>query len=162
MTTPDPSEEEHARLHALERYGAIASLRGEEFDDLASLAAYICRTPNSLVTLVDSTRQWFLSSHGIQATDTSRDVSFCVHALISPDMLIVPDASADARFAANPLVTGEPFVRFYAGAPWSRRTASFWGLCASLITSHGRWTPTSPPRFRRSVGWPWRSWIVSA
>ena len=70
-----------------------------------------------MVTLVDSTRQWFLSSHGIQATDTSRDVSFCVHALISPDMLIVPDTSADARFATNPLVTGEPFVRFYAGAP---------------------------------------------
>ena len=69
------------------------------------------------MSLVDGTRQWFLSSHGIQATDTSREVSFCVHALISPDMLIVPDASADARFAANPLVTGEPFVRFYAGAP---------------------------------------------
>ena len=113
----DPPEDEPARLRALERYGTIESLRGEEFDDLAFLAAYICRTPSSMVTLVDSTRQWFLSSQGIRATDTSRDVSFCVHALISPDMLIVPDANADARFAANPLVTGEPFVRFYAGAP---------------------------------------------
>ena len=68
MTTPDLPEEEHARLHALERYGTIASLRGEEIDGLASLAAYICRTPGGMVSLVDSTRQWFLSSLGIQAT----------------------------------------------------------------------------------------------
>ena len=112
-----PLEVEQARLHALERYGTIEALRGEAFDDVASLAALICRTPLGVVTLVDSTRQWYLSDKGFNACGTSREVSFCLHALISPDMLIVPDACADARFAANPLVLGEPFVRFYAGAP---------------------------------------------
>ncbi len=110
-------EAEQARLRALERYGSIEGIRGEPFDDLACLAAFICRTPIGLVSLVDSTRQWFISHYGIEACGTSRDVSFCVHALVSPDLLIVADARDDARFATNSLVTGEPFVRFYAGAP---------------------------------------------
>ena len=117
MTTPPLPGDEDARLRALGRYGTLETLRGQAFDDLTRLAAFICRTPIALVTLVDSTRQWFLSQYGINASDTSREVSFCVHALVSPDMLVVPDACADARFAANPLVTGDPFVRFYAGIP---------------------------------------------
>ena len=104
---------------------------------MARLAAFICQTPASLVTLVDSTRQWFLSEHGISATDTSREVAFCIHALVSPDLVIVPDTHADARFAANPPVTGEPFVRFYAGAPLSRPTAHVWGRSASWTMSLG-------------------------
>lgn len=108
---------ERLRLEALARYHACGSLRGAAFDDVARLAAFICQTPLSLISLVDSKRQWFLSSTGIEMCETSREVSFCAHALIGPDMMIVPDARADARFADNPCVIAEPFIRFYAGAP---------------------------------------------
>lgn len=117
---PKPEEEaasERLRLEALSRYQAYGALRGAGFDDIARLAAFICKTPMSLISLVDSTRQWFLSSAGIDACETSREVSFCAQALIGPDMLIVPDACADARFADNPYVTAAPQIRFFAGAP---------------------------------------------
>jgi GAF domain-containing protein len=114
---PLTAEAERQRLEALSRYHGYGALRGAAFDDLARLAAYVCQTPISLVSLVDSRRQWFLSSAGVDICESSRDVSFCAHALIGPDMLIVPDAQADARFADNPLVWDEPFIRFYAGAP---------------------------------------------
>ena len=108
---------ERLRLEALSRYQACGPLRGAAFDDLSRLAAFVCQTPISLVSLVDSRRQWFLSSTGIDICESSRDVSFCAHALIGPDMLIVPDVRTDARFARNPLVVAEPHIRFYAGVP---------------------------------------------
>ena len=110
---PDEGE----RLEALRRYGALGLLHAAIFNDIVGLAAFICQTPISLITLVDSHRQWFLSKTGIEACETSRDASFCAHALVGPDMLIVEDAREDARFSRNVLVTGEPFIRFYAGAP---------------------------------------------
>jgi len=108
---------EAERLEALRRYGAFGLLRSVVFDDIARLAAFICRTPVSMISLVDSNRQWFLAKTGMDACETSREVSFCAHALVGPEMLIVEDTHLDARFFRNPLVTGEPFVRFYAGAP---------------------------------------------
>ncbi len=121
MTTAElkpaiPADEEQ-RLEALRRYGTFGLLRESVFDDIARMAAFICRTPISLISLVDSNRQWFLSQSGIDACETSRDASFCAHALVGTGMLVVEDAREDARFARNPWVTGEPFVRFYVGAP---------------------------------------------
>ena len=115
--TPPLPPDERERLEALRRYGAFGLLRETLFDDIARLAAFICQTPISLISLVDTNRQWFLSQTGIDACETSREASFCAHALVGNEMLIVEDAHLDARFARNVMVTGEPFIRFYAGAP---------------------------------------------
>ncbi len=114
---PVPLPDERERLEALRRYGAFGLLRAAVFDDIARLAAFICRTPISLISLIDTNRQWFLSQNGIGACETSREASFCAHALVGTEMLIIEDARTDARFARNVMVTGEPFIRFYAGAP---------------------------------------------
>jgi GAF domain-containing protein len=87
------------------------------FDDLTELAASICGAPISLISLVDEKRQWFKSSRGIGVREMHRDVSFCAHAICQPNLFVVGDAAKDARFKSNPLVTGEPKIRFYAGAP---------------------------------------------
>jgi formate hydrogenlyase transcriptional activator len=116
MKAPLPANESE-RLESLHRYSILDTLPEREFDDLASLVASICRTPMAMVTLVDADRQWFKAKVGWDATETSRDIAFCAHAILQPDVLIVPDASADARFSTNPLVTSPPHIRFYAGAP---------------------------------------------
>jgi len=116
-TTPPLPPDEWERLEALRRYGAFGLLREAAFDDIARLTAFVCGTPISLISLIDTNRQWFLSRNGIEACETSRDASFCAHALVGTEMLIVEDARLDARFARNVMVAGEPFIRFYAGAP---------------------------------------------
>ncbi len=118
--TPMPTlatTSEARRLQVLRSYHVLDSPVESEFDDIASLAAQICGTPIALISLVDEYRQWFKARIGIDATGTPRESSFCAHALEQTVPLVVPDATRDARFAANPLVTGEPFIRFYAGAP---------------------------------------------
>jgi FOG: GAF domain len=89
----------------------------EVFDDLTELAARICEAPIALISLIDEKRQWFKSKVGVTISETSRDVSFCAHAIGQPDLFIIPDASTDVRFSTNPLVTSDPKIRFYAGAP---------------------------------------------
>ena len=115
-TAPLPPNEPD-RLAALGSYGVLDTPPEGGFDDLAELAASICDTPIALISLIDENRQWFKARVGLDACETSRDVSFCAHALEQTEVLIVPDAEKDARFSNNPLVTAEPRIRFYAGAP---------------------------------------------
>ncbi|MEA2433672.1 MAG: hypothetical protein QOG54_1129 [Actinomycetota bacterium] len=96
----------------------------ERFDRIAKLAREIFKVPIALVSLVDQDRQWFKSCFGLEVTETTRDVSFCAHAILHEGVFVIPDATSDPRFANNPLVTGEPGIRFYAGAPL-RTTGGF-------------------------------------
>lgn len=109
---------EALRLAALRDLEILDSPAEEEFDELARLASYVCKTPISLVTLVDQHRQWFKAQVGLDVGETPREWSFCAHAIEKPeDLFVVPDAAMDARFKDNPLVLGDPNMRFYAGIP---------------------------------------------
>ncbi|HZG38024.1 MAG TPA: GAF domain-containing protein [Nodosilinea sp.] len=109
--------QEAARLEALRQYKVLDTPAERSYDDITALAAFICDVPIALISLVDAERQWFKSAVGLVVQETSRDVSFCAHAILRPAIMIVNDASGDERFADNPLVTGEPGIRFYAGVP---------------------------------------------
>jgi GAF domain-containing protein len=110
-------ENEAERLNTLRGYGILDTHPEDRFDDLTRLATLICGTPISLISLVDEDRQWFKSKTGLEVCQTPREEAFCAHAIMSPELLLVPDASQDPRFATNPLVLGELHIRFYAGAP---------------------------------------------
>jgi diguanylate cyclase (GGDEF)-like protein len=118
ITAPLP-ENEPQRLAALHNLGILDTPPDERFDRLTRLARRLFGVPIALVSLVDAERQWFKSTAGLDACETSRDVSFCSHAILQEDFLLVPDALQDLRFADNPLVTGAPYIRFYAGCPLS-------------------------------------------
>lgn len=110
---PENEEERLAELHSLALLDTTSEAR---FEDYTSLIAEIFDFPIVLLSLVDQDRQWFKSACGLNVRQTSRDVSFCAHAILHDSIFIVPDTHADPRFAENPLVVGEPFIRFYAGA----------------------------------------------
>jgi two-component system cell cycle sensor histidine kinase/response regulator CckA len=117
MKPPPKPNDEPGRLKALQQYDLLDTLPEQSFDDLTTLAAQICGVPVSLISLVDEKRQWFKSKVGLSVNETPRDVSFCGHAILQRDVFMVPDAARDDRFATNPLVTGDPKIRFYASAP---------------------------------------------
>lgn len=108
---------EKNRLLALQRYNILDTLPELDFDDFTHLAALICQTPIALLSLVDEKRQWFKSRVGIEISETHRSLSFCEHTFQRAELMEVPDALLNERFCTNPLVTGEPHIRFYAGAP---------------------------------------------
>ena len=118
MIKPQKPHDEAARLAALQRYEVLDTAAEEAFDDLVLIASSICGVPTATVSLIDADRQWFKARHNLELTETSRDESFCGHAILDPDkVMVVPDAAVDERFHDNPLVTAEGGIRFYAGAP---------------------------------------------
>ena len=110
-------DRERVRLEALRSYKILDTEPEKAFDDLVLLASQICEAPVALISLVDENRQWFKSRVGISVAETSRKVSFCAHAIQRHEVMEVPDALEDERFRDNPLVVGEPHIRFYTGAP---------------------------------------------
>ncbi|WP_339654133.1 PAS domain S-box protein [Flavobacterium frigidarium] len=113
---PKPTNELE-RIKALKKYAIMDSLPEEEYDAITKLASFICGTPISLVSLLDEERQWFKSTVGIDASETPREISFCQHAIMGDDVYEITNTLEDATFVDNPLVTGDPNIRFYAGAP---------------------------------------------
>lgn len=113
---PLPSCEE-SRIAALHESGLLDTPAESSFDDLAAIAAQLCGTPIALVSLVDRERQWFKARIGLDIAETPRDIAFCAHAILQPEVMVVGDALSDDRFSDNPLVTGTTGIRFYAGAP---------------------------------------------
>ncbi len=116
MIAPLPKNES-ARLEALRQYEVLDTDAEEVFDDITRLAAYICQTPIAVISLIDKDRQWFKARIGLGPTETSRDCAFCAHAILEETPMVIPDAMEDLRFADNPLVTKEPYIRMYAGSP---------------------------------------------
>ncbi|GLQ38808.1 hypothetical protein GCM10007908_24280 [Rhizobium albus] len=120
MTTtrsyPVPHDEE-ARLKALATMAVLNTPPDQAFDIILDLAKHLFQVPIALVSIVGRDKQIFKARLGLDVCETGRDISFCAHAIVQRDVLIITDASRDPRFSTNPLVTGEPFIRFYAGAP---------------------------------------------
>ena len=117
MKIAPPTADESERLEALRNYQILDTGVEQAYQDIVELAGAICNTPIAAITLVDADRQWFKARVGLDATETSRDLAFCAHAIHSRQLFIVPDATLDERFFDNPLVTQAPNIRFYAGAP---------------------------------------------
>ena len=117
MKPPALPDDEAARLRVLTSYRIVDTAADPSFDDLASLTAELLGVPIALVSIVDASRQWFKARVGTSVRETTRNISFCAHAILQDELFVVSDASTDPRFKKNPLVTGQPKIRFYAGAP---------------------------------------------
>lgn len=130
MQPPEIPEDEEARLHSLNELNVLDTPPEERFDRLTRLAKRMFDVPIALVSLVDRDRQWFKSCVGLDVNQTARDISFCGHAILGHGVFVINDASQDGRFADNPLVTGPPYIRFYAGCPLKHSDGSKLGtLC---------------------------------
>lgn len=117
MLKPDLPNNESHRLRALESLRILDTKAEERFDRITRIAKKLFNVPIALVSLVDANRQWFKSTQGLAAQETERDISFCGHVILTDDIMIVEDASLDYRFSDNPLVLGDPNIKFYLGCP---------------------------------------------
>lgn len=117
MDMPDTPANEFERLFALHQAHLLDTPPDTRFDEITQRAQQRFGVQTVLVSLVDEHRQWFMSRQGLEATETERNISFCGHAILSDNLLLIPDTHKDSRFRDNPLVTGDPFIRFYAGQP---------------------------------------------
>lgn len=131
---PIPKNEQK-RLNALKAYDLLDTAPDQDVDEMTTLAAALCDVPIALVTLVDENRQWFLSKVGVDTDQTPRDQAFCAHTIVQNEILIIEDAHKDDRFAANELVTGPPYIRFYAGVPLSTPSGENLGSLCVIDTS---------------------------
>jgi serine phosphatase RsbU (regulator of sigma subunit) len=116
MAAPLPVDED-VRLAALRDFHILDTKPEDAYDDIVRLAAFICGTPIATISLIDVEREWFKSAVGLPLGEVPRDLTFCAHTILQPDLMVVPDATKDRRFADNPFVTGDPNIRFYAGIP---------------------------------------------
>lgn len=137
MIKPDIPHDEQSRLRTLASLNILDTFHEERFDRLTRLASRLFDVPMAVVTLVDDKRQWFKSCIGLNVSETARDISFCGHAILSDEVLLVPDTKKDLRFADNPLVVSEPHIRFYAGCPIKSVNGSRLGTLA-IIDSKAR------------------------
>ena len=140
MTSENPAKGdanagEKARQAEVDSYGVVDTLDEQAYDDLTRLAAEACQVPVALITILDHDRNWFKSRIGLQATQAPRESAFCEHLAQKPGkLLVVPDALADPRFSDNPMVVGEPHIRFYVGAPLVSASGHTLGAICALDT----------------------------
>lgn len=132
MKKPGIPEDEKSRLKTLVSLNILDTFHEERFDRLTRMACKLFDVPIAVVTLVDDKRQWFKSCIGLNVTETARDISFCGHAILSDEVLVVSDTEKDVRFADNPLVIGDPHIRFYAGCPIKSLSGSRLGTLAII------------------------------
>jgi signal transduction histidine kinase len=137
ISAPIPRDET-ARLQELHQSGLLDSPQEAEFDEIVQFASSLCDMPISLISLVDSNRQWFKARVGLDETETSRDISFCAHAIMQEDLFEVPDTWEDIRFSDNPLVIAAPEIRFYAGMPLVTSNGSRLGTLCVIDREPGR------------------------
>ncbi|GKT24274.1 GAF domain-containing protein [Acidovorax sp. SUPP3334] len=135
-------DNETQRLRALQDLMLLDTAPEERFDRFVRFAAEQLDAPIALMSLIDDDRQWFKSRVGLALPQTGRDVSFCAHAILQPELFVMEDANLDARFAGNPLVTQAPHIRFYAGAPLSAPTGERLGTLCIIDTKPRRLNPT--------------------
>ena len=139
LIPPTPPDEEQ-RISSLRSLHILDTPAEERFDRITRIAVRLFQIPISLISLVDTDRQWFKSCQGLSFAETSRDVSFCGHAILSEETFVIPDPKLDPRFADNPLVTGDPHIRFYAGHPLHGPDGSRIGTLCLIGREPREWT----------------------
>ncbi len=138
MVPPQIPSDDQRRLKELHRYEVLDTSYEAEFNDVAQLAATICKTPIALISLIDAKRQWFKAKVGIDLNEFPRDISFCGHTIIADtEVFEITDTAEDERFLDNPLVIGEPYIRYYAGVPLINQNGYKMGTISVLDTKPG-------------------------
>ncbi len=153
MQAPQFPPDEARRLAALHRLNILDTPFEERFDRITRTAQRLFKVPFALISLIDAERQWFKSCQGLSATETPRDISFCGHAILDQDVFLVPNALNDPRFADNPLVTGGPQIRFYAGQPLCAADGSRIGTLCVIDTVPREMSESEQQALRDLAAW---------